>query len=160
MLKAVPGLTRRASPLAAGGFGLSSPSELRDFVLGAKQRLTDARLAIRRVHEQTPGGLSTCRALAAALDEQVVAVFERAVADCEAAAPKLRRQVALVAHGGYGRSDTCPFSDVDVMLLVSPALGAAVKPLAGRLVRDIGDLGLTVGHSVRTIADALDFARR
>ncbi len=55
-----------------------------------------------------------------------------------------------MAHGGYGRRDVAPYSDVDLMILHEPAAGGRVAPLAERLLRDVFDAGLVLGHSVRT----------
>ena len=56
----------------------------------------------------------------------------------------------MVAHAGYGRRDVAPYSDVDLMILHSPGVGERVAPLAERLLRDVFDAGLILGHSVRT----------
>jgi [protein-PII] uridylyltransferase len=63
---------------------------------------------------------------------------------------------ALVAVGGYGRGELHPCSDVDVLLLAPPTPetegGAAVE----KLVAFLWDIGLEVGHSVRTIAQCAE----
>jgi [protein-PII] uridylyltransferase len=60
---------------------------------------------------------------------------------------------ALVAVGGYGRGELHPASDVDILLLVPGAPdtrgGAAIEAL----VTFLWDIGLEVGHSVRTVAE-------
>ena len=58
---------------------------------------------------------------------------------------------ALVAVGGYGRGELHPFSDVDIMVLLAdePAADAA-EPLAHFLTA-LWDVGLELGHSVRTV---------
>jgi len=63
---------------------------------------------------------------------------------------------ALVAVGGYGRGRLFPHSDVDVLVLLprplaemQPGSDAAVE----RFVSQMWDLGLEVGHSVRTIEE-------
>ena len=68
--------------------------------------------------------------------------------------------VALVAHGGYGRRDVAPFSDIDLMLLHSAGAERQVAPLAQRMVRDLFDAGLVLGQSVRTPAQACQLARK
>jgi [protein-PII] uridylyltransferase len=62
--------------------------------------------------------------------------------------------VAFVAHGGYGRRDVAPYSDVDLMLLYAPKAGPQVSALAKRLLHDLYDAGLILGQSVRTISEA------
>jgi [protein-PII] uridylyltransferase len=63
----------------------------------------------------------------------------------------LQHDCALVAVGGYGRRELLPHSDVDLLLLVPPAEDPARH---GRLERFVGacwDVGLEIGHSVRTV---------
>jgi [protein-PII] uridylyltransferase len=63
---------------------------------------------------------------------------------------------ALVAVGGYGRSELCPQSDLDLMLLRSPRRD--VKSISERIWYPIWDAGLKLGHSVCTQREALDIA--
>lgn len=63
---------------------------------------------------------------------------------------------ALVAVGGYGRSELCPQSDIDVMLLHDRQ--PDVKAVADAIWYPIWDEGLHLGHSVRTVGEALGFA--
>jgi [protein-PII] uridylyltransferase len=60
---------------------------------------------------------------------------------------------ALVAVGGYGRGELHPASDVDILLLVPHTPDAAGTATVERLVTFLWDIGLEVGHSVRTIAE-------
>lgn len=67
------------------------------------------------------------------------------------------RKVAAVALGGYGRSELGPRSDIDLMLLKPRGVSdAAVKAV----LYPLWDAGLTVGHSVRTIDEALAAAEQ
>ncbi|RKT46895.1 [protein-PII] uridylyltransferase [Thiocapsa rosea] len=57
---------------------------------------------------------------------------------------------ALVAVGGYGRQELQPASDVDILVIVEAHADARLAaPLEG-LVTCLWDIGLEVGHSVRT----------
>src|SRR2546429_9130299 len=58
----------------------------------------------------------------------------------------------LVAVGGYGRGELHPASDIDILLLVPAAPDAAGSAAIGTLVAFLWDIGLEVGHSVRTVA--------
>jgi [protein-PII] uridylyltransferase len=68
---------------------------------------------------------------------------------------------ALVAAGGYGRGELFPRSDVDVLVLLPPEVGAeSVRPAIERFITSCWDIGLEIGSSVRTIDEcAVESAR-
>jgi [protein-PII] uridylyltransferase len=62
-------------------------------------------------------------------------------------------ELALIAVGGYGRGELHPCSDIDVCVLLPKSESSAWQPLLGRFLTFLWDIGLEVGHSVRTIDD-------
>ena len=63
------------------------------------------------------------------------------------------REVALIAVGGYGRGELHPCSDIDVLILLPKSgLGGGHDGIE-RFLTFLWDIGLEVGHSVRTIDD-------
>ncbi|HNP66225.1 MAG TPA: nucleotidyltransferase domain-containing protein, partial [Woeseiaceae bacterium] len=66
---------------------------------------------------------------------------------------------ALVAVGGYGRGELHPASDVDILLLVPEALPRDSEEALAGFITALWDIGLEVGHSVRTVAQCFDEAR-
>ena len=71
-----------------------------------------------------------------------------------------RDKAALVAVGGYGRSELFPHSDVDVLVLLPEAAhpAPAQDPVQARVSAFIGscwDLGLQIGSAVRTLSECL-----
>ena len=60
---------------------------------------------------------------------------------------------AIAAVGGYGRGELHPASDIDMLLLVPQSPDAAGSAAVEQLVTFLWDIGLEVGHSVRTIAE-------
>ncbi len=67
--------------------------------------------------------------------------------------------VALVAVGGYGRGELHPASDIDLLLLQDSPRYANTQAFAEPFLRFLWDIGLTVGHSVRSHHDCLRVAR-
>ena len=65
-------------------------------------------------------------------------------------------QLALVAVGGYGRSELMPGSDIDLLLLLPDADDTRYAPDIEALLTFLWDIGLEVGHSVRTISDCVE----
>jgi [protein-PII] uridylyltransferase len=65
------------------------------------------------------------------------------------------RHWALVAVGGYGRGELHPCSDIDILLLVAQPPDEAERSQVERLITFLWDIGLEVGHSVRTVAECV-----
>ena len=66
-------------------------------------------------------------------------------------------EACLVAVGGYGRGELHPGSDVDVLILTAQdpqALAAHLEPL----VMFLWDIGLEIGHSVRSVEQCVEEA--
>ncbi|TDR71617.1 [protein-PII] uridylyltransferase [Paludibacterium purpuratum] len=67
-------------------------------------------------------------------------------------------QATLIAVGGYGRGQLFPCSDIDVLVLLPPDAAPALTERVARLIGMMWDIGLEVGHSVRTQAECLSEA--
>jgi len=65
----------------------------------------------------------------------------------------------LVAVGGYGRSTLGLHSDVDVVFLCDDSDDPFVGALAEGLLYPLWDLGVDIGHAVRTVEETLRLAR-
>jgi [protein-PII] uridylyltransferase len=66
---------------------------------------------------------------------------------------KFAGDLALVAVGGYGRGELHPSSDIDIMVLLPKSDSADWQPDIERFLTFLWDIGLEVGHSVRSIDD-------
>ncbi|MEJ7846320.1 MAG: [protein-PII] uridylyltransferase [Acidimicrobiales bacterium] len=64
--------------------------------------------------------------------------------------------VSLVAVGGYGRAELCPGSDIDLLLLHRGR--SDIAEVAERVWYPIWDEGVKLGHSVRTVREAVTLA--
>jgi len=74
--------------------------------------------------------------------------------------PLSRAKMSLVALGGYGRGELNPYSDLDVMLLYEERHRESAGRLAQKLYYALWDVGLDIGHSLRTVEDCMAWADR
>jgi [protein-PII] uridylyltransferase len=68
-------------------------------------------------------------------------------------AGKFAGDLALIAVGGYGRGELHPSSDIDIMVLLPKSDSSDWQPDIERFLTFLWDIGLEVGHSVRSIDD-------
>ena len=94
-------------------------------------------------------GDAFCRAYSAAADAWLTGLFDEATGGDA-------RGMALVAVGGYGRGELCPFSDLDVVLLHKGRKD--ISAAADRIWYPVWDEGIALDHSVRKPSEALDMA--
>lgn len=65
-------------------------------------------------------------------------------------------KLLLIAVGGYGRREQYPFSDTDLLILLpDDTTNAGLHEKLELFVSELWDIGLDIGHSVRTLADCL-----
>jgi len=86
------------------------------------------------------------------VDEVILAAWQHFAADSA-------DRAALVAVGGYGRGELHPHSDIDLMVLVERTGDVDVDESIGQFLTFLWDIGLEVGHSVRTLDDCDTQAR-
>lgn len=123
--------------------------------------LQKGRASIRAVHEGGAQGGQISSALTDLYDRVINAAFLSAVEKLPGEdRSRALRELSLVAVGGYGRGDTAPFSDVDLLILTARKPSKAFQDLISGLVRELWDVGLKLSQSVRTPGESIDFARR
>lgn len=71
----------------------------------------------------------------------------------------LPQHAALCAVGGYGRGELYPFSDIDILVLLRQDPEPKEKIELESFVAMLWDLGLEIGHSVRTIEQCLEISK-
>jgi [protein-PII] uridylyltransferase len=114
-----------------------------------KQWLSSRHADIASAHRSGAGGFATCSALTTTMDEVLRSTMQMVTDGA-------RDRIAVLALGGYGRGELCPHSDVDVMVLCPSGEDRdLVNQTAKSFLHLLWDIGLTVGHSVRTIDEAM-----
>jgi [protein-PII] uridylyltransferase len=111
-----------------------------------RDSLRTARRALQDEYNANPQPARHLRAYSRVVDSHLRRVWRTL---------KIPADLALVAVGGYGRGELYPKSDIDLLILLpqqpDPELEQQLKSLVGTL----WDLGLEIGHSIRTVGDCM-----
>ena len=130
-----------------------------EFLQHLREHLRNQRERLKVQHQSGLRGKRVCAQMTTVLDELIIEVYQRAIKEAsEQIEEPLDGRVVLVPHGGYGRCDSAPFSDIDLMLLHEAGYEEKVRPLAQSLVQNLTDVGLDLGFSVRTPAESCKLA--
>jgi len=107
------------------------------------------KLEIAAAHRKGAGAFATCGALTSLMDGAIRSA-------CDVLPAGTMDHIAILALGGYGRAELCPHSDIDVMVLCASGQDrGAGSDAAKTFLHLLWDAGLDIGHSVRTIDEAL-----
>jgi [protein-PII] uridylyltransferase len=117
-------------------------------LLNLRQQVAHERQALREDYVKDPNARVLLRRHAALIDRTVKAVWAEA-------GPA---GAALVATGGYGRSELYPGSDIDLLVLLPGELAEAERERTESLIGILWDIGLEIGHSVRTVQGCIETA--
>ncbi len=128
---------------------------LRALIAGWRQRLQDGQAALRSAYESKPNAAAMLHGRAKLVDTLLREIWRHFA---------LPDTMALAAVGGYGRGELYPASDVDILLLLPDASAdASATPHQASIEQIIGllwDIGLEVGHSVRSVTECVEEAAR
>lgn len=139
---------------------LTDPSQSygirRQPLLEAARSFVDNQLErIRLLNSQGGSGTAVVQELTAAFDQLIDILFQAVSADLD---PDEVAGCALLALGGYGRSEMNPKSDLDLMFYYEPVGKNAAKTISDRMLYLLWDMNLDVGYSVRNAKDCLEQA--
>ncbi len=116
--------------------------------------LHSARAALDELWEQGVSGHELILRLTQRADEFIAGHFSESEAVRSASG-----KIALIALGGYGRNELYPFSDIDLLLLHDRWAAKYMQGVSESILYPLWDSGYEVGHSVRTPADTVSFAK-
>ncbi|HXV06841.1 MAG TPA: [protein-PII] uridylyltransferase, partial [Burkholderiales bacterium] len=116
-----------------------------------KRQLVEGRAALETAYRVRPNPPALLKRQAALVDRVLREVW---------AAAAMPSGLTLVAVGGYGRGTLFPYSDVDVLVLLPEEADDGDRERVSQLVGRLWDIGVELGHSVRTIEQCLSEARQ
>ncbi len=111
-----------------------------------RESLRTARQVLRQDYTDQPNPTRYLRTHSKTVDAHVMEVWRSLT---------LPPELALVAVGGYGRAELYPKSDIDLLVLLPQDASAELEQRLQTLIGNLWDIGLEVGHSVRTIAQCI-----
>ncbi|MCE9553944.1 MAG: HD domain-containing protein, partial [Planctomycetes bacterium] len=135
---------------------MHTPPTLRPAVVVARAALAAGRQKLAEQHRSGSPGVQVCRRLTEMVDAVLVDLFQDAIAEAdERESEPLLDSLAIVAHGGHGRQQLAPYSDVDILLLCEPRSLARIGRLGARMMGDVPDAGLMLGYSKGSIRQVI-----
>jgi [protein-PII] uridylyltransferase len=106
-----------------------------------RQHLVQERQRLRQEYESTPDPAHFMEQWCHQVDQTLISLWHSF---------ELDGQIALAAVGGYGRGELYPWSDVDILILLPENLATPLQAHVESFVGLLWDLGLEMGHGVRT----------
>src|SRR5215470_7675489 len=123
-----------------------------------RQALAQGFDSLKVRHAEGASGQESVRTHARLMDEVIFSLTRLIAADAEAAGLPATSLV-VTALGGYGRGELHPLSDIDLMVVYDGELSPYVQRMMQELLYSLWDLGLQVGHSLRSLDDCVAMAR-
>ena len=119
-----------------------------------KRVLAATEILLSTEHATQDCGLRVVKEYTIFIDQLLTELFIRLNAKY-----KLKEKVALIALGGYGRSELNFRSDIDLMLVYKKKISKPVKALTEDMLYTLWDAGLDVGFSIRSVKEAITLAK-
>ena len=116
-----------------------------------KNELIGGQAALREAYEARGDALRLLRGRCQLVDDILRSLWQEA---------RLPLGLSLVAVGGYGRRELFPASDVDLLFLLPDNVARETERQLEELIGLLWDIGLDIGHSVRTVWQCVDEASR
>lgn len=86
-------------------------------------------------------------------DSYFMECFEKSLAGMNMGISK--KPYAIIALGGYGRSEQCIRSDIDVLFLFRNEVPKEATELIREMIYPLWDMGMEVGHSTRSVKECI-----
>ncbi|MBL42941.1 MAG: [protein-PII] uridylyltransferase [Rhodospirillaceae bacterium] len=115
---------------------------------------------IRKRFEKNQNGMQAANLNSFLIDQVLRTLFEIGTLHIyRATNPTKSERLALIATGGYGRSEMAPYSDIDLIFLHPYKLTFWCEQVVEYILYSLWDLGFKLGQSVRTINDCIKISK-
>ena len=150
-------LAEEIDALFAGGGAKARPA----IVAALRMAFEEGRHELARRLEETPSAGHEVTAGFSFLMDQLLRVIHDHVTTHLYPVPNRTQaeRLAILAVGGYGRAEMAPHSDVDVAFITPHKRAPWCEQVIETMLYLLWDLGLKVGHSSRTVGDAIRMAK-
>lgn len=116
-----------------------------------KQLLKDKQAELQQKFEPQQSVSKLLKEKSDFIDKLLSAVWQHFLAE-------FSTEFALCAVGGYGRKELFPYSDIDVLVLLTDNCDAQCKDDLGQFFTFLWDIGLKPGYSARTVTECVQAA--
>lgn len=118
-----------------------------------RRSLQNGLLAVKNAFQRKPNISRLFRQHCALIDGLLIELWSKLEANSEC---------CLIAVGGYGRGELYPHSDIDLLLLTpdQPKAHSTLNQGIEQLIGLMWDIGLNVGHSVRSLEECISEAEK
>ncbi|HEX2226411.1 MAG TPA: [protein-PII] uridylyltransferase, partial [Candidatus Binatia bacterium] len=135
-----------------GGSGQADLVRLsREYVRKTRARLLD-------MHRVGAGGVEIVVAYTRMMDHLICHLYGVTCEEMARRFPGQKSNCAVVAQGGYGRSELNPQSDIDLLFLYPWKTTPLIESVTERILLTLWDAGLRVGSAVRNIGETMRLA--
>ena len=126
-----------------------------------KTALQDGRAEVRARLIAGASGNQVVRANAFLIDQLIRVLYDVTVGQVyRQTNPTSGERLAVIAVGGYGRGELAPQSDIDLLFLMPYKQTPWGEQVVEFLLYMLWDLGLKVGHAVRSVDECMRLARK
>ncbi|PZU57150.1 MAG: [protein-PII] uridylyltransferase [Sphingobium sp.] len=116
--------------------------------------------AVRRLEARPTRGREAVSALAFLIDQILRVLYDATTQYLYPISnPSTGERLTLIAVGGYGRGEMAPHSDVDIGFITPYKPTGWTEQVIESMLYSLWDLGLKVGHSSRSVDEAMRMAK-
>jgi [protein-PII] uridylyltransferase len=128
-----------------------SPQHSQQQIARWRQTLADGRASLRQAFHDKQSCRQLLRHHCALMDGLLESIWQEL---------RFPPSMSLLAVGGYGRGELFPYSDIDLLILLQTEADESQRQSLEQLISLYWDIGLEVGHSVRTVDECVEEAQR